>query len=249
MGINPEKVLNISKPHRVGYTQASFLSFMTRMKRCLLVGAGGMGRDTMTWATHIDQSEWRVAGFLDQNPNALAGKDSAYTILGDSWTWQPSEDEVFVCTLGDPASRMRVIADLRGRGATFVNVIHPSVIMAHNVSIGNGCIVAPYTVFGANSRVADYVMVNMASTLGHDSRTGEGTTISCQCDIMGYATIGIQCFLGGNSSVLPSRTVGDYAIVGAGSAVVHDVAPGTTVGGVPARPLIRRLPDGENSRR
>lgn len=207
------------------------------MKRCLFVGAGGMGRDTITWATHMDQSEWRVAGFLDRDPQALAGKSSPYPILGDSWSWTPAEDEVFVCTLGDPASRMRVIADLRSRGATFVSIVHPSVIMAHGVSIGTGCIVAPNSVFGADSAIGDYVMVNMAATIGHDSRTGEGTTISCQCDIMGYASIGVQCFLGGNSCVLPSRKVGDYAVVGAGSAVVNDVAPGTTVGGVPARVL------------
>ena len=201
-----------------------------------------MGRDTITWAAHMNRSEWQIAGFLDQNPGALAGKASEYRILGDSWSWKPAEDEVFVCTLGDPVTRMRVINDLRSRGAKFVSIVHPSVIMAGGASIGTGCIVAPYTVFGADSAIADYVMVNMASTIGHDSRTGEGTTISCQCDIMGYAAIGVQCFLGGNSCVLPSRKVGDYAIVGAGSAVVHDVAPGTTVGGVPAR-LLNHAPE------
>lgn len=210
------------------------------MKRCLFVGAGGMGRDTIAWATHMAGSDWHIAGFLDRNPAALAGKDCPYPVLGDSRTWMPAEDEVFVCTLGDPTSRMQAIADLRSRGAKFVSVVHPSVIMARGVSIGTGCIVAPNCVFGADSAIADYVMINMAATIGHDSRAGEGSTISCQCDIMGYASIGIQCFLGGKSCVLPSRKVGDYAIVGAGSAVVHDVAPGTTVGGVPARVLKQR---------
>jgi len=199
-----------------------------------------MGRDTITWAEHMQQIDWRIAGFLDQNPGALAGKDSPYPILGDSWKWTPAEDELFVCTLGDPAARMRVIEDLESRGAKFVSIIHPSVIRAHGVAIGAGCIVAPNTVFGADSAIGDYVMVNMGCTIGHDSRIGTGTTISCQCDIMGYASIGVQCFLGGKSCVLPSRKVGDFAIVGAGSAVVQDVAPRTTVGGVPARLLRRR---------
>ena len=207
------------------------------MKRCLFVGAGGMGRDTITWASHMNQSEWQIAGFLDRNPQALAGKSSAYPILGDSWTWKPAADEVFVCTLGDPVSRMRVIADLRERGAQFVTIVHPSVICAEGVSMGEGCIVAPYTVFGADSAIAAYVMVNMSCTIGHDSRIGEGSTVSCQCDIMGYASIGERCFLGGKSCVLPGRRVGDDAVVGAGSAVIRDVEPGTTVGGVPARVL------------
>ena len=40
-----------------------------------------------------------------------------------------------------------------------------------------------------------------------------------------------------NAVVLPSVSIGDGAIVGAGSVVVRDVPPGTTVFGNPARTL------------
>jgi maltose O-acetyltransferase len=49
--------------------------------------------------------------------------------------------------------------------------------------------------------------------------------------------IGSRVFIGAHAIVLPGVTIGDDAIVGAGSVVRHDVAPGTVVAGNPARVL------------
>ena len=49
--------------------------------------------------------------------------------------------------------------------------------------------------------------------------------------------IGNDAWLGGGSIVLPGVSVGEAAVVGAGSVVTHDVPPGVTVAGNPARPI------------
>lgn len=51
-----------------------------------------------------------------------------------------------------------------------------------------------------------------------------------------------DAFLGAGSIVLPGVTIGESAIVGAGAVVTADVAPGTTVVGVPARACVRLVP-------
>jgi maltose O-acetyltransferase len=48
-------------------------------------------------------------------------------------------------------------------------------------------------------------------------------------------SIGRRVFIGANSTILPGVTVGDDAIIGAGSVVRHDVRPGTVVVGSPAQ--------------
>jgi len=47
--------------------------------------------------------------------------------------------------------------------------------------------------------------------------------------------IGKNVWIGGGAILLPGITVGDHAIIGAGSVVTQDVAPGATVAGNPAR--------------
>jgi acetyltransferase-like isoleucine patch superfamily enzyme len=46
--------------------------------------------------------------------------------------------------------------------------------------------------------------------------------------------------IGSNATILCGVTIGEHAIVGAGSVVTHDVPPGTIVAGNPAR-LLRKL--------
>ena len=50
-------------------------------------------------------------------------------------------------------------------------------------------------------------------------------------------SIGRNVWIGGAALLLPGVTVGDDAIIGAGSVVTRDVAAGSTVAGNPARVL------------
>ncbi len=49
-----------------------------------------------------------------------------------------------------------------------------------------------------------------------------------------------KAWIGAGATILPGVTVGENAVVGAGSVVTHDVAPNTIVAGNPAR-LIREI--------
>ena len=52
--------------------------------------------------------------------------------------------------------------------------------------------------------------------------------------------IGQNVWIGAGALILPGMTIGDDALIGAGSVVTRDVAPGITVAGNPARPLSQR---------
>lgn len=57
--------------------------------------------------------------------------------------------------------------------------------------------------------------------------------------------IGKNVWVGSNATILQGVTVGDHAIIAAGAVVTKDVAPGTIVGGVPAK-FIRNIDEDEN---
>lgn len=52
--------------------------------------------------------------------------------------------------------------------------------------------------------------------------------------------MGKRCFIGAGAIILGPIRIGDDAKIGAGALVLKDVAPGTTVVGVPAREVKRR---------
>ena len=52
-------------------------------------------------------------------------------------------------------------------------------------------------------------------------------------------TIGEDCWLGANVTVLPGVTIGDRCIIGAGSVVTHDIPSDSIYAGNPARPIVR----------
>jgi acetyltransferase-like isoleucine patch superfamily enzyme len=84
---------------------------------------------------------------------------------------------------------------------------------------------------GKNCKLAPYVKIFAA---GHDPRfldlPNNGDSI----------TIGDYVWVGGNSVILQGITVGEGAIIGAGSVVTKDVKPYTIVGGVPAKFIKKR---------
>lgn len=73
-------------------------------------------------------------------------------------------------------------------------------------------------------------------TLGHDPRSPDFA------DLGGPVTIGNYAWIGYRAIVLPGLTIGEGAVVGAGSVVTRDVPPWTIVAGNPARKIGDRPP-------
>jgi bifunctional UDP-N-acetylglucosamine pyrophosphorylase/glucosamine-1-phosphate N-acetyltransferase len=92
-----------------------------------------------------------------------------------------------------------------------------------------------------NSSLAERVRMGHFSYAG-DASIGAGTnigagTVTCNFDgTQKHRTvIGERVFVGSDSMLVAPVTIGDDAILGAGSVVTRDVAPGDMVVGVPAR--------------
>lgn len=213
------------------------------MKNVIIVGAGGFGRELYGWlqdAIREKKYEWVFKGFLDDNSDALKSFSIEKGIIGTISEWKPSANEVFLCGLGNPKIKKKSSQLLLERGAVFETLIHPTAIIGRNVKIGRGSIICPRVNLTCDVNVGEFVTMNVNSGMGHDSAIGSWSTVSAYCDITGWVQIGSEVFIGSHASVLPKIRVGDNAVVGAGSAVVINVAPCSTVFGVPAKRLGER---------
>ena len=210
------------------------------MRRLIIVGAGGLGREVFSWASHHPDcgKAWSIAGFIDDNLTALDNYSYPVKVINSISNYIPGAEDVLVCAIGDPAIKRIVCERLIAHSAEFISLIHPTVVMGSNVSLDSGVVICPNVTLTADIQVGTFSLINCHSSAGHDVDIGAWSTISGHCDLTGGCKIGEGAFLATGVRLLPGKTVGSNAFVGAASVVVRSVQPEDRVFGNPARSIM-----------
>jgi acetyltransferase-like isoleucine patch superfamily enzyme len=119
-----------------------------------------------------------------------------------------------------------------------------------NVSIGTLSVVEHHVEIADNVRIHTQVFIPEFSLLEEGCWIGPNVVLTNAKyplspgvkDRLAGPVIRSGAKIGANATLLPGVIIGENALVGAGSVVVRDVAPGTVVAGNPAR-VIRQIAD------
>lgn len=103
--------------------------------------------------------------------------------------------------------------------------IHPAAKIGQRLFIDHGMSV----VIGETSEIGDDVTIYQGTVLG-------GTSLD---QGKRHPTLGNRVIVGAGAKILGPVSVGDDARIGSNAVVLKDVAPGATMVGVPARPVVR----------
>ena len=208
------------------------------MKELLIVGTGGFAREVY-WHAHNSLgygTEFVIKGFLEGNVPLDHSKYSLLPaqVLENILNYNISRNDVFVVALANSKIKELLAGIILGNGGKFINLIHKTAMVSDTAQLGIGIIFCQFTSISCNTVVENHVMLNAYSSLGHDAKIGEYSSIMGNVDITGNVSVGTHTFWGSGSRALPGSKIGNYATVGAGSVVIRKVKDGKTVFGVPA---------------
>lgn len=214
----------------------------------LIFGAGGSGREIALWA---ERASWAGRPF---RLRGLISDDAYGTVIGGREVWTLAEaasrhpNAFVIAAVGDPQLRARLVELALAAGLRpSPPLVHPAVwaeLDADTVNLAEGVVICPGCIVTTDVEIGAHAQINVACTVMHDCRIGAFSTLSPGVHVSGNNVLAPSVFLGTGAVTVQGvpgepLQIGEGAIVGAGAVVTADVAPGTTVVGVPAREIQR----------
>lgn len=211
------------------------------LKKLLIVGASGFGREVAWLVNRINQIQptWELVGFLDDAPEIQNQLINGCPVVGTCDDVSDFRDAYFVCAIGSSKIRKYVIEKMISilPDIHFATLIDPSVLQSQYVAIGEGTVICANTVATVNVEIGRQVIVNLACTIGHDAVLEDFVTLYPTVNVSGQVRLRAGSEVGTGTQIIQGKTIGSGTIVGAGAVVVSDIPSNCTAVGVPAKPI------------
>lgn len=211
------------------------------MSELVLVAASGLAREVLTMVRASGQYD--VVGLLDDNREMAGVTVDGAPVLGTIDDAPKFTHALMLVCLASGKSREAVVERLAALGlrdARYATAIDPTVECPEGCRIGRGSILLKNVSLTASVTIGTHVVAMPSVTFTHDDDVADFATFAAGVSLGGGVRIGRAAYLGLNCSVRERTSVGAYATVGMGAAVLSNVPDGETWVGVPAHPIEQR---------
>lgn len=211
------------------------------MKNLVIIGAGGVGRETALIVQQINQLDdtWNLVGFVDDNLDNFGKVINGYSVIGGIDTLELlDEDYYVVIAIANYKVKKSIVERLKGK-FRFATIVHPKVWIHDFMTLGEGSIIYEGAILTSNIEIGNHVIICPKCGVGHDSKVKDYVSLLWNVNVSGNDLIEEGVLMGTGSTVIQGKTIGKGATIGAGAVVVDNVDPFSTAVGVPAKVIKR----------
>ena len=199
--------------------------------RLIIIGAGGHGK---VIADNALKNGYTDINFLDDH---ATGACMGFPILGTAADIPDFSDGKtdFIIGVGNNEIRKRIA---QAHDVNWVTLIHPSALIAVNVSVGKGTVVMAGAVINVCSTVGEHCIINTGAIVEHDNVIGDYAHISPNVALGGTVRVGDLTHVGIGAVVRNNIQICGMSTIGAGAVVVKDIDHCGTYIGVPIKEMV-----------
>lgn len=210
------------------------------MKKIAIIGAGGFGREVKMLIDQINavEEKYEFIGYYDD------GKDKGmlindFPVLGKvSELNEVTEKLAVALALGNPTHKKNVVKLVTNSNITFETLIHPNVLIGKDeVSIGKGTVICAGNIVTCNIIIKDYVTLNLACTIGHDTLLEDFVSLMPAVNVSGDVVLEEAVYVGTGAKIINQVKVGKNTTIGAGAVVSKSITENCIAVGIPAKPI------------
>lgn len=209
-------------------------------------GVSGCGRGVMPLAREqLRRTSIAVERlvFVDDKPEA-AFVNGHRVLTYQEFLDTPVGERHVVLAIANSTIRERLARRCAEDGVRPWSVSAANVETMDEVHIGEGAIFCPFVTLTSNIRIGRHFHANLYSYVEHDCVIGDFVTFAPAVKCNGNIVIEDHAYIGAGAIIKQGKpgqplVIGRGAVVGMGAVVTKDVAPGETVVGNPAKPLMK----------
>ncbi len=199
----------------------------------IIAGAGGLAKELIS--VLIKPSFNETLYFYDDVNEDNTLLFNKYKVLKNKEELKKefSNDNRFFIGIGNPFNRMKIFNYFQTLGGLCCSCISNKSFIGEYNEINVGTIIMPGVTITSNVKIGKCSLININSSISHDSVIGEFVEIAPNATITGNCRIGDNSFLGAGCVILPNLNIGNNVVIGAGSVVTKHIPDNSVVVGVP----------------
>jgi UDP-perosamine 4-acetyltransferase len=208
------------------------------MKNIIVFGAGEFG--TLIQNVMSYNQDFQIAAFGDDNMDKSKITTGNVPLFnqGDLFQFAKENDiQTAIVAIGNNRVRGVKYNLFKDAGFEMLSIVHPKALIDTKVVFGDNVIIEMGTAIHTHSKIGNNVFLGGDALIGHHNIIGDHVLVGGNASFGGAVVVEDYASVGVGSSIKPGVNIGKGAIVGVGAVVIKDVEPGTTVVGVPAKPI------------
>lgn len=206
-----------------------------------MIGLGAGGHAKVVIEILQTLGSYNIVGLLDSNQELWNTRVLSVPVFGDddllAGLLDTGVETAFIglAGTGDTQPRQRLFEYTIAAGFQAVEVIHPRAEVSPSAELGIGATVMAGAIINSEAQLGKNVIVNTGAIVEHECVIGAHVHLATGSRLCSTVYVGDGAHIGAGATVKQSIHIGEGAVIGAGAVVVKDVAPMTTVTGIPAR--------------